>query len=195
MKNLFLYSLFILAVLIVSLSGEVYSADITISHYDKTIIAENTEPVLLAEEGGIQSSNRFLIVPGKSVGLIEMGKPISKKAMNLMGKPTNFTPPTTGKKGIDTGSYYWEDKLIIKINDGKNDLNVYQAFIISPKYYTTRGIRRGSTLAELKKAYPKGKKVELMDHDFGWQIPGMTFGVYEKKVTSMSVHPLKQMSE
>ena len=148
-----------------------------------------------AEKGGIQSSNRFLIVPGKSIGLIEIGKPISKKVMNLMGKPTNFTPPTTGKKGIDTGSYYWEDKLIIKINDGKNDLNVYQAFIISKKYYTTRGIRRGSTLAELKKAYPKGKKVEMMDHDFGWQIPGMTFGVYEKKVSSMSVHPLKQMTE
>ncbi len=195
MKNLYLYSLLFFTVIINMLPGVAYPADIHILDSGKIIVDRNTEPVLLAENGGIQSSNRFLIVPGKSIGLIEIGKPISKKVMNLMGKPTNFTPPTTGKKGIDTGSYYWEDKLIIKINDGKNDLNVYQAFIMSKKYYTTRGVRLGSTLAELKKAYPKGKKVEMMDHDFGWQIPGMTFGVYEKKVSSMSVHPVKLMSE
>ena len=154
-------------------------------------LAKPSKPVLVAKGSSLGKSKRFVVVPGKSVGLIEIGKPISKKVMKLMGKPTRFTPPTSGKSGLDTGSYYWEGKLIVKINDGKGDMNVYQAFIISEKYYTTMGIRRGSDFSELKRCYPKGKKVEMMDMDFGWEIPGMTFGIYNKKVSSMSISPLK----
>lgn len=182
MKKTSLFFIFVMAVMLLNMCGTAYSADSP---------AKEGATVLLADTGGIGNSSRFLIVPGRSVGLIEIGKPISQKVKNLIGKPANFTPPTTGKSGLDTGSYYWEDKLIVKINDGKNDMNVYQVFVMSNKYYTARGIRLGSTLAQLKKAYPNGKKVEMMDHDFGWQIPGMTFGVFKKKVTSMSVHPIE----
>lgn len=133
--------------------------------------------------------DKYLIIPGKSVGLIELGKPIPKSVMKELGKPTNFTKPVKGKDGIDTGNYYWENNLNIKLNDGLGDFNVYQIFVINTKYHTEKRIKVGSKAAEAKKAYPGGEKVDVMDCDYGWEITGMTLFINNNKVCGISVHP------
>lgn len=149
--------------------------------------------ILLVFGGIIQmafgAADEYLIVPGKSVGSIEIGKPIPKAVMDAFGKPTNYTKPSPGKDGRDTGNYYWEGRLNVKINDGRGDFNVFQILINSPKYHTKNGIRLGSTTAEVKKAYPSGKKIEWMDCDFAWTVTGVAFCINGGKVVMISVVP------
>jgi len=134
----------------------------------------------------------YLIIPGKSVGPIEIGKPISGKVFKMFGKPTSYSAPSPGKKGIDTGSCYWKDRINVKLNDGKGDKNVYQLFIMSQKYYTSSGIRIGSSFRSVKKAYPRGKKEEGMDVDIVWKARGIFFGIYKGKVINIGVFKTSQ---
>jgi hypothetical protein len=137
------------------------------------------------------SSSQYLIVPGKSVGPIVLGKPIPDSAYKMLGRPTSVSPPSPGSDGLDTGSVYWENKLIVKLNDGKGDNNVFQVFVISPRFSTSKGIRRGSTFSQVRKAYPSGKKGQAMDSDFAWEIPGMSMNITNNKVDGIGVHPFK----
>ena len=135
------------------------------------------------------ATDEYLIVPGKSVGAIEIGKPIPNGVMQTLGKPTNYTKPEPGKNGRDTGNYYWEGKLNVKINDGRGDFNVFQILLSNPKYHTKNGIRVGTAVGDVKKAYPSGKRIEWIDCDFAWAATGITFCINGGKVVAISVLP------
>lgn len=134
-------------------------------------------------------ADEYLIIAGKSAGLIELGKPIPQKVMKSLGKPTTFTAPSPGAEGKDTGNYFWQGNLNVKINDGNGDYNVFQILVIGPRYHTARDIRVGSALNAVKRAYPMGKRVEAMDCDLGWEVSGMTFYINGGKVTSIGIEP------
>ncbi|MBI2266217.1 MAG: hypothetical protein HYU64_13785 [Armatimonadetes bacterium] len=137
--------------------------------------------------GVCAQEDRNLIVPGKKVGLIALGKPIPREVLKSLGKPTSHTAPLPGKDGTDTGNYYWEGKLNVKLNDGRGDENVYQIFVLSPNYHTAEGIKVGASWEQVRRVYPKGKKIEVMDFDFGWATPGMVFSISGNKVRGIGV--------
>jgi len=140
--------------------------------------------------GHAASTGGYLIIPGKSVGPIVLGKPIPPSAYKVLGRPTSQTPPGRGADGMDSGNVFWKSGLNVKLNDGRGDSNVFQVFVFSPKFMTAKGIRKGSTFAQVRKAYPSGKKEEAMDSDFAWAVPGMTIMISGNKVDGLGIHPL-----
>jgi hypothetical protein len=134
-------------------------------------------------------ADHYLIIPGVRVGHIELGRPLSPALLKTFGKPTTYTKPSPGAEGRDTGNYYWKGYFNVKLNDGKGDDNVFQILVMHKKFSTAHGIRVGSSFADVKKAYPEGKKGEGMDVDFSWHVPGMTLDINENKVCAIGVHP------
>ena len=140
-----------------------------------------------AQSASAQSGQDNLIVPGVRVDGIIIGKPIPSAVLKKLGKPTTYTAPLPGKEGLDTGNYFWDGIFNVKLNDGRGDKNVFQIFVISRKFSTQKGIKVGSSWKEVRKAYPGGKKIETMDVDFGWSLPGITFNIAENKVCGIGV--------
>jgi hypothetical protein len=134
-------------------------------------------------------NRNFLVIPGKSAGFIVLGRPIPPSLLKELGTPSTFTKPSPGEEGTDTGNYFWEHTLNVKLNDGKGDMNVFQVLILSPRYRTEKGIGIGSSFEAVKKAYPAGRKGEGFDCDFSWSLPGLEVSIYQNKVCTMAVIP------
>ncbi|MFP4497436.1 MAG: hypothetical protein ACLFQV_04430 [Vulcanimicrobiota bacterium] len=145
--------------------------------------------LVISSAGFAEDTNDYLIVPAKRVGIFELGKPVPQAAFKTLGKPDKYVEPSPGGEGVDTGLYFWKAKLLVKLNDGVKDNNIFQIMIISPKYKTAKGIGRGSSFEDVKKAYPNGETIETMDSDFAWNLPGIFFAIDGGKVSTLGISP------
>jgi hypothetical protein len=125
---------------------------------------------------------RKLIVPGQSVGFLIVGKPIPHSFIEFYGEPDSYYEPGAT---MDSGSMYWENKLLIKLNDLKNKKNIFSIFVEDPVFKTAKGIGVLSTFKDLKKKYPKGKEyVDDFRGQTAWELKGITFFITDSGVVS-----------
>jgi hypothetical protein len=91
---------------------------------------------------------------------------------------------------MDTGGYNWPDHgLVVKINDGRGDANVFSIYLTSSQYATSEGIRVGSSLSEAQAAFPSGVREDAFDGDFSWKVPGLSLTFVNGQVVEVSVYP------
>lgn len=129
----------------------------------------------------------YLIVPGKGVGPIRLGKPVPRYAMDIFGRPDKFELSDRQDEGV----CLWQGKLLVKLNDGTSKEHVFQVFVYSPLFHAEKGIKIGSSLRDLRMAYPEGKREQnVAEADFGWRVPGLVFFISDEKVGSIGVVPL-----
>lgn len=129
----------------------------------------------------------WLLVAGQRAGLFRLGQAVPEDARQRWGKPD----AETAVDGPDSGNLTWNELANVKIGDEAGRPNIYQVFVISPRFHTAEGIAIGSTEAELKRAYPSGRTVEAMEADFSWCLPGISFDVCEGRVCGIGIHPLR----
>lgn len=128
-------------------------------------------------------TTKILIQPGKAAGAIELGKPVPANASSLYGKPTSRTEPSPGADGQDTGSlvygstagYEIRAGLLVKLNDGKGDQNVYSVYVSGVRAYTAQGATLGQSYKKARAIYPQAEEGnDAMSGDQTLQIPGLT---------------------
>ncbi len=138
-----------------------------------------------------------LIVPGVRAGAIVLGQPVTRAVFKELGKPTSHEKASPGPQGRDGGHYDWEDNILIKLNDGKVDNNVFSIYIgdRNRNLKTDKGIRIGSPFSAVEKFYPSGKKEEGPECDFDWVVTGISFTICTERVMGISIYPLDQVQQ
>ncbi len=141
---------------------------------------------LLSESPATNLDN--IIVPGKRVGFIEIGKPLPKDLIKVIGVPDTYCPPTDSK---DSGSLSYRSRYLIKLNDGVSKQNVYTIYI-SPEAQdlkTLGGLHIGSSLTELKEKYPKLKSLGYGEGpgEYWKSKDGLLFQVLGDKIIEIDV--------
>lgn len=122
--------------------------------------------------------NKNLIIPGQSVGLLNIGKPIPYSFIKFYGAPDSYSEPRETK---DSGSLSWYNKLLIKLNDLKDKKNIFSIFIEDPIFKTAKGIGVGSKFEDLKNKYPNGKEhIDGYRGTTAWKLDGITFFISEQ---------------
>ena len=143
-------------------------------------------------------SSKILVQPGKAAGAIELGKPVSANAASLYGPPTSHTKPSPGADGQDTGSvvfgssagYEIKAGLLVKLNDGKGDNNVYAIYARGVRAYTAQGATIGQSFEKTRAIYPQAKEGnDAMGGDQTLQIPGLTMIFANGVLVEMVVRP------
>jgi hypothetical protein len=104
-SNVMRYYLILILCLVVTNNSCVYASD---NAGYRNILAESKADI----------KNEKLIVPGQSVGLLNIGKPIPYSFIKFYGAPDSFSEP---EETEDSGVLYWENKLLIKLNDLKDE--------------------------------------------------------------------------
>lgn len=133
-----------------------------------------------------------IIVPGRSVGDVVLGKPVPQSFIKLLPPPSPWMPDYCwgGEDGTDVPPYFFIDTAT-----GRKS-GVVTAFGIQgrpdgwPDFRTKEGIGLGSTFTAVKRAYPKGKLLPPgMDIDCSWEIaPGPTrFDFYGGYVSAIII--------
>jgi hypothetical protein len=136
--------------------------------------------VLVDSERDIK--NQKLIVPGQSAGFLIVGKPIPRSFIAFYGEPNSYTKPSDT---MDSGSLYWENKLLVKLNDLKDTKNIFSIFIEDPVFKTDKGIGVLSTFKDLKKKYPNGKEyVDDFRGQTAWELEGIIFFITDTGIVS-----------
>jgi len=139
-------------------------------------------------DGGpvVKKAGTFLIVPGKSAGPVLLGKPLSPGVFDAFGRPDTAIAP---KEDMDSGVYEWKNNILVKLNNGKDKNSVNTIFINSGDFKTSEGITVGSSLDNVKKAYPGGRKSdEIPDADFGWEANGIAFHFLQNTVFRIALY-------
>ncbi|MBN9416977.1 MAG: hypothetical protein J0I12_16140 [Candidatus Eremiobacteraeota bacterium] len=152
--------------------------------------------LLLAATASAQPwlTQKLLVVPGKSIGLIRLGKPVPRAAYQQLGKPSSASD-VSKNTSTDGAAIEWLGSkgpyIRVKCHDGNRPENVFQVFWTAPGPRTAEGIGIGSTAAQVRAKYPKGKSGEpYLDADETWSIPGLTMVLDGKngKVVEMNLH-------
>jgi len=130
--------------------------------------------VLLAalSAASLAKTDSFLVVPGRSLGRIHLGR---RGAVDIK----RLAPPDhsyTSKHGI----YYaaWRSRTssdTLAVNGFDNEyaqpphpgLELDEIRATSPQFHTPGGLAPGATLAEIKRQYPKGKLQPVSNGDDG----------------------------
>ena len=138
---------------------------------------------------------KLLVVPGKNLGPIVLGKPISPGAYQLLGPGVgsgeiskNTHKDNAGVEWIAPKATVKDPYIRVKCHDGNRPENVFQIFWTAPNPRTVEGLGMGSSVAEVLKAFPKGKwTTQTMDGNPTWLTPGLdwTFDENRKKVIEM----------
>ena len=129
------------------------------------------------------------VVPGKSLGFIQLGKPIPPAALKQLGQPRGGTkiPANVSKDGAavewsspkagQNGPY-----IRVKCHDGVRPENVFQIFSTAPGPRTASGVGVGTPVAEVLKKYPHGKwERDELEGFPTWDVPGLSFVVSDQK--------------
>lgn len=111
--------------------------------------------------------NAWLIVPGKSIGQIELESPAQSLA--VLGKPDG------GDAAMMKAWRIWYSRKKDNSIDSSHMLAVFTAMrtqdtqyvkqirVTSPKFKTSKGVGPGSTIAAIKKAYPDLQRVQTYE--------------------------------
>lgn len=138
---------------------------------------------------------KLLVVPGKSLGPITLGKPIPKETFRLLG-------PATGNSDVqqnthkDNAAIEWLAKdlyIRVKCHDGRRPENAYQIFWTAPNPRTAEGLGVGSPVASVLKKYPKGKwTTDDLDGYPTWTTPGLNWMCDAKKTRVVEMHLIRE---
>jgi len=111
----------------------------------------------------------YLIIPGVSAGLFQLGKPIPNNADRIYGKPINYIPPDESE---DSGIVEYKDGILIKLNDNKSKNNIYSIYITNNNSFkTTNGIKIGCSFHEVLNKFPIGKfSNDVNEADYEWAL-------------------------
>ncbi|MGE0488070.1 MAG: hypothetical protein AB7S38_02525 [Vulcanimicrobiota bacterium] len=113
--------------------------------------------------------------PGRGCGPLELGKPLSPEALELLG------PPTARQNAGGTpssGFARWaggEGRLIeVRLHDGRRATNIGSVLLRKVNVMTDRKLRLGDSLDEVKRTYPEGRLgVSTESGIEHWKLPGM----------------------
>lgn len=134
---------------------------------------------------------KLLVVPGKSLGPIVLGKPIPKAAFGLLG-PASGGSDVSRNTHKDGAGVEWAVKdlyLRVKCHDGKRPENAYQIFWTAPNPRTAEGLGVGSPVAAVVKKYPKGRwTTDTLDGYPTWTTPGLNWMCDEKRTRVVQMH-------
>ncbi len=144
------------------------------------------------------TNSKVLIQPGKAAGALRLGQPVPAEAAKLYGAPVSRTEPEPGAKGKDTGSLVYghsaefeiKNGMLVKLNDGKGDQNVYVVYVRGIRAYTAEGATLGMTMAKARKVYPSAKTgTDDLTGGPKLSIPGLTMVFSQSdKMVEMVVH-------
>ncbi len=146
------------------------------------------------------SKSRILVQPGVAAGVIKLGEPVPDNAVKLYGKPNFYTDPKPGVEGKDSGHVVYgraldlklRKGLLVKLNDGVDERNVYSVFLRRVRAYTSAGAYFGMDFKKVQKLYPKAKKGEDAETGFATlTIPGLVFVFENNHLAEMIVVPNK----
>ncbi len=147
--------------------------------------ADNAGYVDILDNSEREKKQQKLIVPGQSVGFLIVGKPIPRSFIKFYGAPNSYTKPGDT---IDSGSLYWENKLLIKLNDRNDRKNIFSIFVEDPIFKTAKGVGVGSTFKDLKEKYPKGKEfIDNFRNQTAWELEGIIFFIADEKISEIFI--------
>lgn len=131
------------------------------------------------------TKKQTLIIPGQSVGFLIVGKPIPHSFIEFYGPPDSYAKPS---ETMDSGSLYWENKLLIKLNDRKDKRNIFSVYVEDPIFKTAKRIGVGSKFRTVKEAYPKGKEyINEFRGQTAWEVEGIIFFIADGKVSEIFI--------
>lgn len=135
---------------------------------------------------------RLLVVPGKSLGPIQLGKPIPQEAYRLLGPGVGGASISKNTHKDNAGVDWLAPKDVyirVKCHDGKRPENVFQIFWTAPNPRTAEGLGVGSPAALVLKAFPKGKWTDqTMDGNPTWLTPGLDWTFDDKRSKVIEMH-------
>ena len=144
------------------------------------------------------TATKLLVQPGKAAGAIVLGQPLPANVTSLYGQPSTRSEPSPGSDGKDTGSVVFgstsgfelKTGLLVKLNDGLGDDNVYTVFLRGVRAYTADGATMGISLAKARSLYPSGQVgVDEMTELKTLQIPGLVMLFSNDRLVEMVVRP------
>lgn len=144
------------------------------------------------------SKTRILVQPGQSAGAFKLGEPVPSNADDLYGKANFYTDPDPGVNGKDSGSVVYgralglqlRQGMLVKLNDGVNDRNVYSIYVRRVRAYTSQGAYFGMTLQKVAKLYPNATKgKDALTGSPTLTIPGLVFVFENQHLAEMVVVP------
>lgn len=124
---------------------------------------------------------RLVVVPGESVGPIQLSQPVSRAVLVLLGEPTRRIEPDPDYE--DSGLLVWTDVperldfssgILVKLHDGEESHHVRSIFVSGVRAVTNRGAHLGMTLAQVREVYPEATFVPARGGGH-WAIPGLNF--------------------
>lgn len=127
-------------------------------------MAESLESAVLVAIG-VALVGRYVIAPGRSIGLVRIGETESEVASEL-GEPPNGGDTAMGRKwvGWDSTSArravrgHELDVCLVRRNDV---YTVDEIRTTSASFHTTSGARVGSSFAEINRLFPRLTKVDV----------------------------------
>lgn len=121
------------------------------------------------------ASVHLLVVPGRSLGPIELGKPVPVKAYELLGASNGRILSDSKDSGGESWSAPEDVYINVKCHDGRAAENVFQIFWTAPGPRTAEGVGVGSDMATVLRKLPAGQWGEnAMDGTPCWKVPGLT---------------------
>ena len=125
------------------------------------------------------------------LGPIRLGQPLPDAVIAALGQPDTHTPAGDAP---DSGAYFWkhtgggEIGLLIKLHDGVSPENVYAVYSEFAQFRTDKGIGIGSTMQQVRQAYPDGEAGydEYYDSDV-YNTGNMQFRFYRDTVDMIYV--------
>lgn len=132
-----------------------------------------------------------VIMPGVGFAGVEIGKPISPTVLAALGKPSELTYGRRGKADEGVGNWgrdkYGEPSLQIKFGTKTDNKAVFAIHSRVVGWRTEKGIGIGSSLSQVKSAYPSIKEVPGGEYGEDWEIPGMTLTLVDDNVFEIHI--------
>lgn len=144
-----------------------------------------------ASEGHPPIKN-LLIVPGRSIGDVQVGRPVPMAFIKPLPAPNPWYTDYSwgGSDGTDEPVDFFIRTQSRKRSGVVVAVGMKNQGSAWPVFKTKEGLGLGSTLNAVKKAFPKGKWLPAgMDTDGYWQLPPgtTTFGFYGDTVSEITV--------
>lgn len=118
-----------------------------------------------------------LIVPGVSLGRVELGKPVPQSFLNYMG-------PSKRDESVSPNVYLWTGRLLLKTRIEGGQKRVEAMYIYDPKFKTDKKVGVGGPLKAAQQLYPAGQWREGIDDELCWDTLNIDFCSQDKQTIS-----------